>query len=422
MVHPARPPPDAASRPSAHPTETGRIYLEDPKKFYRLLDALLTPEPASAGQPPPIERCVREFFESVRRDTWLRGAVLYEERRGRFILRERFGEHVVNLPDPFPADHPGLGALHACDPCYLPMSVSPDVWPVDQPAAAVLITENRVRHVLLLLLGDQYERAVADFVLNTLRAVLSARILQNRWRNALTEAAEIQRDLLPTHPPLFEGFDIAGLSVPADEVGGDFFDFLPFDDHTLGFVIGDVSGHGLPAALVARDVLVGLRMGVEKEMKATHVLSKLNGVIGRGRTASFVSAFYGELERDGTIFFVNAGHTPPIHVGAWRATLLTTGDPVLGPVRDVRFKRSLARLDEGDVLVLVTDGIVERQDAAGEIYGESRLEDLVRRHRNASAEALLCAIFEATSAFGGRGPWEDDATVLVIRRPPGPLS
>ena len=284
------------------------------------------------------------------------------------------------------------------------MEASGEVWPVDQPAAAIRITENRVQHILLLLLGETYERPVVDFVLNTLRAVLSARILQNRWRNALTEAAEIQRELLPTDAPVFEGFDIAGLSVPADEVGGDFFDFLPFDEHTLGFVVGDVSGHGLPAALVARDVLVGLRMGVEKEMKATHVLSKLNGVIGRGRIASFVSAFYGELERDGTLFFVNAGHTPPVHVGPWRATLLATGIRCWAPFPTSGSRAASPGLAPGDVLVLVTDGIVERQDAAGEIYGEARLEDLVRRHRQASAEALLCAIFEATSAFGGRGP------------------
>ena len=409
-------PAEARPRVGSLPAETGRIYLEDPKKFYRLLDALLTPEAASAGRPPPLERCVREVFESLRRDGWLRGAVLYEEKRGRFLLREQCGEIVPDLPDPFPLDGPALDTLRRCDPCYLPMDASPEVWPIDRPAAAVLITENRVRYVLLLLLGEAYERAVTDFVLNTLRAVLAARVLQDRWRNALSEAVEIQRDLLPTDAPVFAGFDIAGLSVPADEVGGDFFDFLPFDDHSLGFVIGDVSGHGLPAALVARDVLVGLRMGVEKEMKAGHVLAKLNGVIGRGRHASFVSAFYGELEDDGTLFFVNAGHTPPVHVGAWRATLLTTGDPVLGPVRDVRFTRRLVHLEEGDVLVLVTDGITERQDAAGEIYGESRLEELVRRHRQATAEALLLAIFEATNAFGGRGPWEDDATVLVIRR------
>ena len=97
---------------------------------------------------------------------------------------------------------------------------------------------------------------------------------------------------------MFAGYDLAARSVAADEVGGDFYDFEDFGSDMLGVSIGDASGHGLPAALLVRDVVTGLRMGIEKELKVAHVFEKLNRVIHRSRLSSrFVSVFYGELER-----------------------------------------------------------------------------------------------------------------------------
>ena len=131
-------------------------------------------------------------------------------------------------------------------------------------------------------------------------------------RGSFAEAAEIQQSLLVEEPPDFPGYDIACRSVPADEVGGDFYDFHDLAE-VLAVSIGDASGHGLPAALLVRDVVTGLRMGIERDMKIVHVFERLNQVIHRTRLSSrFVWVFYGELESDGNLVYVNAGHQPPM--------------------------------------------------------------------------------------------------------------
>jgi sigma-B regulation protein RsbU (phosphoserine phosphatase) len=181
--------------------------------------------------------------------------------------------------------------------------------------------------------------------------------------------------------------------------------------------IGDASGHGLPAALLVRDVVTGLRMGLERELKVSHVFEKLNRVIHRSKLSSrFVSVFYGELEQDGNLIYVNAGHQPPVIFGAKGERALDVGGTVIGPLPEVRFRRGIARLEPGETLVACTDGILERRGPKGEFFGEARLAALVRESRALGAEPLLERLFEAARAWGGSRPWEDDATLVVVRR------
>ena len=162
-------------------------------------------------------------------------------------------------------------------------------------------------------MGEGWVREELDFALNTVRAALGSRLMEERARGSFREAAEIQQSLLLDELPEFPGYELAARSVPTEEVGGDFFDFIPFDGEMLGLAIGDASGHGLPAALLVRDLVTGLRMGIERELKVAPVLTKLNRVIHRSRLSSrFVSVFYGELEASGNLIYVNAGHQPPL--------------------------------------------------------------------------------------------------------------
>jgi sigma-B regulation protein RsbU (phosphoserine phosphatase) len=244
--------------------------------------------------------------------------------------------------------------------------------------------------------------------------------MEERVRGSFAQAAEIQQSLLLDDPPDFAGYDIACRSIPADEVGGDFFDFQVLEDDTLAVAVGDASGHGLPAALLVRDVVTGLRMGIAKDLKLGPVFEKLNEVIHRSHLSSrFVSVFYGELERNGNLIFINAGHQAPLLFLEDRVQALTTGGTVIGPLPAVRFKRGFAHVDRGATLVLVTDGIIERRNAAGEFFGEERLQQLVSENRALSAEALLERVFETVGRWGGGGPWEDDATLVVVRRAEG---
>jgi sigma-B regulation protein RsbU (phosphoserine phosphatase) len=286
-----------------------------------------------------------------------------------------------------------------------------------RPCAAAVVGRRSGRYVLLFLLAEGWVREELDFTLNTVRAALGSRLMEERFRGSFVQAAEIQQSLLVEEPPPFAGYDLAARSRPAEEVGGDFFDFAVFDDDLLGLSIGDASGHGLPAALLVRDVVTGLRMGLEKDLKITHVFAKLNRVIHHSTLSSrFVSVFYGELERNGNLIYVNAGHQPPLLFSADKVVELTAGGTVIGPLPDVRFHRGVAYVERGDLLVLCTDGILERRGLDGSFFGEERLRALVRERRGQDARTVLEAIFDAAEAFGEGRPWEDDATVVVVRR------
>jgi sigma-B regulation protein RsbU (phosphoserine phosphatase) len=164
-------------------------------------------------------------------------------------------------------------------------------------------------------------------------------------------------------------------------------------------------------------------MGIEKELKVAHVFEKLNRVIHRSRLSSrFVSVFYAELERDGNLVYVNAGHQPPMLFfkddvpGKVSEIELSNGGTVIGPLPEARFQRGFARLHPGEVLLLLTDGILERRDRSGEFFGVERVRATVREHQAQPAETILAKLFDAALAWGDGRPWEDDATIVVVKR------
>src|SRR5437899_220434 len=151
-------------------------------------------------------------------------------------------------------------------------------------------------------------------------SMLEPKQLSSRRReleDLFAQARAIQLSLLPHGRPSFGECDIAAVSVPAQSVGGDLYDFIHVDRDTLGVAVADSSGHGLPAALQARDVATGLRMGVERDLKLQRVVERLNRVIHQsGLTSRFISMFFGELERNGNLSYINAGHPPPLLLDA----------------------------------------------------------------------------------------------------------
>jgi sigma-B regulation protein RsbU (phosphoserine phosphatase) len=401
--------------------------METAKLLYRRLDALFgTLDPKRPPQ-KALESFLEDAFRTLHEDLRLRAGLLYAERRDGFALTKTVGD-------------PDSPVAEALDPSRAPLSLifrhrvyifsdlnaegSPQrLGLLPRRAAAALVVGRRPnRHVFFFVLADGWVLEEVDFTLNTVRAALGSRLLDARAQGTFREAAEIQQSLLVEDPPDFPGFDIACRSIPAEEVGGDFFDFHVFDGEMLGLAIGDASGHGLPAALLVRDVVTGLRMGIEKELKVAHVFAKLNRVIHRSNLSSrFVSVFYGELEADGNLTYVNAGHPPPLLFFQDAAkgngyVELATGGTVIGPLPEVQFRRGFARVRPGEVLVLCTDGILERRDPGGEFFGTERLKAVVAHRRDGTAGEILEALFEAAVAFGDGRPWEDDATAVVVRR------
>ncbi len=402
------------------------------KLLYRRLDSLFGGFKSRRAQDELLEGFLEDSFASLRDDLRLRAGLLYAERRDGFALVKAVGD-------------PGRPLAESLDPAQPPLAdlvrhrvyiyAAPDaegspfrLGLLPRAAIAGLLVGHRgTRFAIFFLLGDGWQREELDFALNTIRAALDARLVDARVRGSFREAAEIQQSLLVEEPPEFPGYQLACRSVPAEEVGGDFYDFHDLGDGVLGLAIGDASGHGLPAALLVRDVVTGLRMGIERELKIAHVFTKLNEVIHRSRLSSrFVSVFYGEIEADGgNLVYVNAGHQPPIlffrdlRPGELCEIELGVGGTVIGPLPEVRFRRGFARIKPGEVLVLCTDGILERRDARGEFFGVDRLRAAVRELQGRSAQEILDRIFDASFAWGKEQPWEDDATLVVLKRNEG---
>ena len=398
------------------------------KLLYRRLDALFGTLKARRSQPKVLESFLEDAFGALREDLRLRAGLLYAERRDGFTLAKVVGD-------------PGGPVAELLDPAGVPVAnvtkhrvyIFPDPDAEGSPhrlsffpraaCAGLVVGQRPLRFALFFLLADGWQREELDFALNTVRAALDARLVDARVRGSFREAAEIQQSLLVEEPPHFAGYDIACRSVAAEEVGGDFYDFHDLGDGMLGFAIGDASGHGLPAALLVRDVVTGLRMGIEKELKVAHVFEKLNRVIHRSRLSSrFVSVFYAELEAEGNLVYVNAGHQPPIlffreaPADRPKDMELSVGGTVIGPLPQAQFRRGFARMRPGEVLVACTDGILERRDAASEFFGVERLQSLVRAAQDEPAQAILDRLFEASRAWGDPRPWEDDATIVVVKR------
>jgi sigma-B regulation protein RsbU (phosphoserine phosphatase) len=223
--------------------------------------------------------------------------------------------------------------------------------------------------------------------------------------------------LLPTEFPQFHDYDIYGRSMPAAIVGGDVFDAIRISETILGLAIADASGHGLPAALQVRDVFIGLRMGLEKDLKIVRTVQKLNSVLAAvGKSHEFVTLFYAELEDNGNFFYVNAGHPPPIFFGNQSVHELTRGGLILGPYPSAKYERGFVFFEKGNTLVMYTDGVTEATNTVGEEFGTERLIDLVQKNREATSKELVDIIFKEINEFTNSYNPADDRTLFVVRK------
>jgi phosphoserine phosphatase RsbU/P len=252
------------------------------------------------------------------------------------------------------------------------------------------------------------------FSLNLIRFSINSKLREEHFEAVIAEAQRIQQSILPQRAPAFPGYDIYGKNIPAETVSGDFYDFIPIHDSILGLAIADASGHGLPAALIVRDIYMGLRMGVDRDFKIVRTMQKLNHIIHRSRlTTKFVSLFYGELESNGTFIYTNAGHNPPFVVKNKGIELLRHGGTVLGPVPEATFNRGYIELEKGDVLCMYTDGIVEAADNKGREFSLERLQKIVKAKREGTAQEITTEVLLKVKQWGPEG--QDDRTVVIVK-------
>jgi sigma-B regulation protein RsbU (phosphoserine phosphatase) len=260
-------------------------------------------------------------------------------------------------------------------------------------------------------------RAELLSALNSIVYAIRQRLERGRLEDLFEQARTIQLSLLPPGRQEFAGYDVFAASTPAQSVGGDLYDFYPIGAETLGFAVADASGHGLPAALQARDVATGLRMGVERDLKITRMAERLNRVIHRsGLTSRFISLFFGELERNGNLTYINAGHPPPLLCDAGGIHELTVGGMLLGPDPGAAYKMGFVHVDRGAALLAYSDGVLEREDAEGREFGRERLGEWLRGAAATPAEDAVADLMAKLAGHGGGAPFEDDVTILMVRR------
>jgi HAMP domain-containing protein len=249
-------------------------------------------------------------------------------------------------------------------------------------------------------------------------------IMRAHLETELETARKIQERLLPREMPQLSGFEIAGTSLPSMQVGGDYFDFLDLGKGQLGIAIGDVSGKGIPAALLMANLQASLHAQALETGKVAEVVARINNLLVRSTESNmFATFFYGLLDRNTSTFTsTNAGHNPPILLRAnGEIERLETGDLVLGFLPDQTYSQHTTSFQLGDVLVLYTDGITEARTPEPEktedkLFGEGRLVEVIKTNASFSAREIQAAILQAVSAHTKDTPQGDDITLVVIKR------
>ncbi len=232
-------------------------------------------------------------------------------------------------------------------------------------------------------------------------------------------ANDIQTRLLPKTNPQINGFDIAGKSIPAKGVGGDFFDFIQIDEGNIVICLGDISGHGMPAALLMANLQATLRGQALFTSSAGECLTRSNKLLYSSTDLQkFATLFYGILDSSKDILhFSNAGHDPPFLINSDKdVTRLTRGGTVLGFMEDYQFEEDSVELKSGDTIVIYSDGITEAMNGNDEEYGEERLLTILKKNTFLKAEEIIGKVFESVKSHVQGVPQSDDITIVVVKK------
>jgi serine phosphatase RsbU (regulator of sigma subunit) len=266
-------------------------------------------------------------------------------------------------------------------------------------------------------------------LLTVLANVAATRVEQERMRiveeserriqRDLTQAAEIQSLFLPRTAPRYAGLDVAGFNAACRTVGGDYYDFVPAPDGRLAVALGDVSGKGLPAALVMTSLQGMVQALAVQSDDLGNVMGALDRfVAARCPSNRFVSLFYALLDpASGGIVYCNAGHNPPLLVRAdGSVERLAVCGTVLGILPEIGYSERRTSLEPGDALVVYSDGVTEATSPDDEEFGDGRLAELLCTLRTKPAADIVVDVERAVSAWTHGAPPTDDLTLVVVRR------
>ncbi|HKY32130.1 MAG TPA: PP2C family protein-serine/threonine phosphatase [Candidatus Polarisedimenticolia bacterium] len=407
----------AAPRP-AEPQRNSADYKALYRKLERTIDRIERMESASEV----LSACLRSLVDNFYHDLGFVGGRIYERDGDHYVLRMRHGRsrHApigyqvpISYAPVQKALRDGLVIMRRTDPGF--DETIEGAIGVSKFAAFAVGEDSR--HLISITIKGPIDEEHTLYALNGVRHIINMKLHQQHLTDIIHEARGIQLSILPVEPPQFQGYDIHGESIPADVVGGDLFDYLPHSSRLLGVAVADASGHGLPAALQARDVITGMRMGMEENLKIITAIERLNRVIHRSRLSSrFISLFYGEAESNGNFIYCNAGHPPALHLHEGTLTELKLGGLVLGPNPTARYERGFVALSPGDYVLMYTDGITEAAGPGDREFGLPRLKAAFKRLAGRTAREMVTGLFGELASFTQEVRQGDDRTLVVVRR------
>jgi len=285
----------------------------------------------------------------------------------------------------------------------------------------ILVVCNKLNAQEFTYAELQFLEAVANIVVTAFDNVRleGERQKMQRLENELEIAATIQSGLLPLQLPETPGLDIGAQTKQSRQIGGDYYDVIQLDETKTLLAIADVSGKGVPAALVMANVQAALNILARLRLPLTQIVDHINKLVyDNTETETFVTMFLAVIDTaSSTIEYVNAGHNPPVLITGSDVVLLEAGGVLTGVILDPPpYRCGVGGVKHGDVLVLYTDGVTETFDSNGNEYGIAALVDCVRKNATASADRILQLIQEELSEFSGsQDVLSDDTSIVVVR-------
>ncbi|KAF0153339.1 MAG: stage II sporulation E family protein [Ignavibacteria bacterium] len=276
------------------------------------------------------------------------------------------------------------------------------------------------------MIGDDL-RDTLNIVATVLTSKLNEHYLVQSSKNLIADidkAKEIQRSILPEHEYRFHNYDIFGVTLPAQIVGGDFYDYLKIGEgeDRLGIVVGDAASKGLGAAAEAMYISGAMRMASSFQIKISLMFSRMNQLVNKiFSDDKFSSLFYGELSDDkkGLFLYANAGHNPPMFYRKkfGEIALLHATGPLLGPAPNAKFETDHVNFRNGDIMIIYSDGVVEAANDKFDLYSEERLSKVILENVNRTPKEICLLILEDVQKFStSESQYQDDKTIVVIKR------
>jgi sigma-B regulation protein RsbU (phosphoserine phosphatase) len=240
---------------------------------------------------------------------------------------------------------------------------------------------------------------------------------KDRLERQVQIAAEVQRRMMPARPPCPPGLDVSALYVPCFELGGDFYDFIPLGDHSVGITVADVVGKGLPASLLMASVRAAMRAQADNVYDLDEIISRVNKSMSLDmKTNEFITLWYGVLDyAHKQLTYCSAGHEPAILVRDGRIRELGTGGMVIGVDPGQKYAKEVVQLEKGDVLWIYTDGVPDAMNFQGDKFGKSRMRECLLGHLSEPAEQICRQMLWETRRFVGLNRRTDDTTMVVVK-------